>query len=225
MSDNPFDLNFKDLPAELPLFPLNGVLLLPRGRLPLNVFEPRYLNMVEHALGQRRLIGIVQPSVDGRAGLSAPDGTALYRTGCAGRITSFQETRDGQIQLTLRGVCRFDIVDELALLDGFRRANADFAPYKTDLSSDDATAIDRQRLLSDLHAYFEMENIEADWETIKQTPDERLVTTLAMVCPFEPQEKQALLESPDLAHRCKLIIGLIESALRRDDNGGTAAMN
>jgi Lon protease-like protein len=225
MNDNPFDFKFEDLPAELPLFPLNGVLLLPRGRLPLNVFEPRYLNMVEHALGHQRLIGIVQPMVDGQAGLSAPDGSALYRAGCAGRITSFQETTGGQIQLTLRGVCRFNIVDELPLMNGFRRTHPDFAAYKNDLAGDDGTTIDRQRLLSDLRAYFEMEGIEADWETIKQTPDERLVTTLAMVCPFEPNEKQGLLESADLAHRCKLIIGLIESALRRDDNGGAAAMN
>ena len=225
MSDNPFDTKFENLPAELPLFPLNGVLLLPRGRLPLNIFEPRYLNMVEHALGHQRLVGIAQPTVDGQPGLGAPDGTALYRIGCAGRITNFQETTGGQIQLTLRGICRFNIVDELPLMNSFRRARADFAPYKNDFSSEDGTVIDRQRLLSDLRAYFEMENIEADWDTIKQTPDDRLVTTLAMVCPFEPHEKQALLESADLIHRCKLIIGLIESALRRDDNGGSAAMN
>ena len=115
MTDNPFECSFEDLPAELPLFPLNGVLLLPRGRLPLNIFEPRYLNMIEHALGRQRLVGIVQPMVDGQAGLSAPDGTALYGAGCAGRITNFQETTGGQIQLTLRGVCRFGIVDELPL--------------------------------------------------------------------------------------------------------------
>lgn len=225
MSQGPFDLDFDSLPAELPLFPLNGVLLLPRGRLPLNVFEQRYLSMVEHALGHQRLIGIVQPTADGQPGLSAPDGTALYRVGCAGRITSFQETSGGQLQITVRGVCRFDIADELPLLNGFRRARADYAHYRNDLSDDSSASIDRQRLLSDLRAYFEMENIEADWDAIKQTPDDRLVTTLAMVCPFEPHEKQALLESEDLAHRCKLIIGLIEAALRRDDNGGSAAMN
>jgi hypothetical protein len=225
MSDNPLDLKFEDLSAELPLFPLNGVLLLPRGRLPLNVFEPRYLNMVEYALAHQRLIGIVQPMEDGQAGLSVPDGTALDQAGCAGRITSFQESNSGQLQLTLRGVCRFNIVDELPLLNGFRRTRSDYSPYKNDFSPDDSTTIDRPRLLSDLKAYFEMENIEADWETIEQTPDDRLVSTLAMVCPFEPNEKQALLESANLAHRCKLIIGLIEAALRRDDDGGTAAMN
>lgn len=225
MSDKPFETKYEDLPAELALFPLSGVLLLPRGRLPLNVFEPRYLNMVEYALANKRMIGIVQPMEDGEAGLSAPDGAALYRAGCTGRITSFQEGGGGQMQLNLRGVCRFNIVDEMPLLNGFRRTRPDFAPYKSDFLSDDGTTIDRQRLLSDLRAYFEMENIEADWETIQQTPDGRLVTTLAMVCPFEPNEKQALLESADLAHRSKLIIGLIEAALRRDDDGGTAVMN
>lgn len=225
MSDNAFETNFTDLPAELPLFPLNGVLLLPHGRLPLNIFEPRYLNMFEYALGHQRLVGIVQPSVDGEAGLSAPDGTALYRIGCAGRVTNFQETTGGQMQLTLRGVCRFNILQELPLMGGFRRARADFSSYRHDFSAEAETSIDRQRLLSGLKAYFEMESIEADWETIKQTPDDRLVTTLAMVCPFEPHEKQALLESADLAHRCKLIIGLIEAALRRDDDGGSTAMN
>lgn len=225
MNDHPFDSIFEDLPAELPLFPLSGVLLLPRGRLPLNIFEPRYLNMVEYALANKRLIGIVQPMEDGEAGLSPPDGAALYRAGCAGRITSFQEGGGGQLQLNLRGVCRFNIVGEMPLLNGFRTTRPDFTPYKNDFSSDDGTTIDRQRLLSDLKAYFEMENIEADWETIEQTPDDRLVTTLAMVCPFEPNEKQALLESPDLAHRCKLIIGLIEAALRHDDSGGATVMN
>lgn len=225
MSDHPFDCRFVDLPAELALFPLNGVLLLPRGQLPLNVFEPRYLNMVDYALAHQRLIGIIQPMVDGQPGLSAPDGTALYRTGCAGRITSFQETRGGQVQLTLRGLCRFDVVDELELLNGFRRARTDFSPYRTDYTPDSDGLIDRTRLLSDLRAYFEAENIKADWDTIEQTPDGRLVTTLAMVCPFEPHEKQALLECADLVQRSKLIIGLIEAALRRDGSGGAAAMN
>jgi Lon protease-like protein len=225
MSDNPFGLKFEELPADLPLFPLNGVLLLPRGRLPLNIFEPRYLKMVEYALAHQRLIGIILPIDDGQAGLSPPDGAALYGAGCVGRITSFQEGGGGQMQLTLRGVCRFNIVGEMPLMYGFRTTRPDFTPYKNDFSSDDGTTIDRQRLLSDLKAYFEMENIDADWDTIEQTPDDRLVTTLAMVCPFEPNEKQALLESSDLAHRCKLVIGLIEAALRSDDNGGTAAMN
>ena len=225
MSKNLITPAFEDLPRDLPLFPLIGVLLLPGAQLPLNIFEPRYINMLEYALGNQRFIGIVQPMVDGQTGSSTPDSTAVYEIGCAGRITSFKEAPDGQIQLMLRGICRFDIINELPLMKSFRRVIPDFNNYKNDFILENNTVIDRQRLLSDLRAYFEMENIEADWETIKQTPDERLVTTLAMVCPFEAHEKQALLESVDLSKRCKLIIGLIESALRRDSSGSSASVN
>ena len=218
----PFDPAFEELPAELPLFPLTGVLLLPGGTLPLNIFEPRYLRMVEHALGAGRLIGMVQPMAVGRSGLSVPDGTDLYRTGCAGRIVAFEETGDGRYVLRLRGVCRFAVGDELPLLHGFRRAHVDFAPYRADLSAAGEKLGDRTRLMGLLKAYFELENIDADWDTVTQTPDDRLVTTLAMVCPFEAADKQALLESADLERRAKLIIALIEDALRRDDDNGGA---
>jgi Lon protease-like protein len=225
MSKNPFTPTFEDLPRDLPLFPLIGVLLLPGAQLPLNIFEPRYINMLEYALGNQRFIGITQPKVEGQTGASTPDSAAVYEIGCAGRIISFKEASDGQIQVMLRGVCRFNIIDELPLIKSFRRAIPDFSNYKNDFISEKDAVIDRQRLLSDLRAYFEMENIEADWETIKQTPDEKLVTTLAMVCPFEPDEKQALLESTDLSNRCKLVIGLIESALRRDSNASSDTIN
>lgn len=209
------------LPTELPLFPLNGVLLLPRGTLPLNVFEPRYLAMVDAALGQGRTIGIVQPAADGTPGLSAPDGTNLYRTGCAGRITTFQETGDGRYLIELTGVCRFDIAEELELRDGYRRARPDFGPYAGDLAAPERLSIDRERLLLGLKGYFEQRSIAADWDALVETPDEKLVTTLAMVCPFDPAEKQVLLESTDVEARCKTLIGLIESSLR-DDNGNPA---
>ena len=225
MSKNPFTPSLEDLPGNLPLFPLIGVLLLPGAQLPLNIFEPRYINMLEYALANQRFIGIAQPKVDGQHGASADDSTAVYEIGCAGRITSFKEASDGQTQVVLHGICRFNIIDELPLMRSFRRVIPDFSNYKNDFITEKDTVIDRQRLLSDLRAYFEMENIEAEWKTIKQTPDERLVTTLAMVCPFEPHEKQALLESVDLSKRCKLIIGLIESALRRDSNGSSASVN
>jgi len=225
MNKNPFFPKFEDLPGDLPLFPLIGVLLLPGAQLPLNIFEPRYINMLEYALANQRLIGIAQPKVEGQSGTSTEDSTAIYEIGCVGRIISFKEATDGQIQITLRGICRFNIIDELPLMRSFRRIIPDFSNYKNDFILEKDMVIDRQRLLSDLRAYFEMENIEADWETIKQTPDERLVTTLAMVCPFEPHEKQALLESTDLSKRCKLIIGLIESALRRDSNRSSTSVN
>lgn len=220
MSETPQDIS---LPAELPLFPLNGVLLLPRGDLPLNVFEPRYVAMVDAALAGERTIGILQPAADGTSGLSAPDGTDLYRTGCAGRIRAFEETDDGRYMIQLRGLCRFDIAGELDMRDGYRRARADYTPYLGDLEAEPDIAIERDRLMNGLKAYFELRNIAADWNALAETTDERLITTLAMVCPFDPGEKQVLLESPDLAQRCKLLIGIFESALRDagDDTGST----
>lgn len=215
------------LPGELPLFPLNSILLLPRGTMPLNVFEPRYLAMVDAALARARMIGIIQPAADGTVGLSAPDGTNLYRTGCAGRITGFQETEDGRYLIELRGICRFDVAEELDLLDGYRRVRPDFAPYHRDLvpEADEDAAIERDRLLAGLKGYFEQQNIGADWDSLIKTADERLVTTLSMVCPFDPAEKQVLLEADNLAQRCKLLIGFVESALRADNDNGNTALN
>lgn len=213
------------LPDELPLFPLNGVLLLPRGTLPLNVFEPRYLAMVDAALAGARMIGIIQPAAEGTIGLSAPDGTNLYRTGCAGRIVGFQETEDGRYLLELRGICRFDAVEELELRDGYRRIRPDFSGYRDDLAPAAEVAIERERLLNGLKGYFEIQNISADWDALVKTSDERLVTTLSMVCPFDPAEKQVLLEADDIAQRCKLLIGFIESALRADNDNGNTSLN
>jgi len=225
MTRHPFDPEAEDLPTELALFPLTGALLLPRGRLPLNIFEPRYLAMTRHALAHGRMVGLVQPMAEGQAGLSAPDATPLYQTGCAGRIVSFQESDDGRYVLTLRGVCRFSIAAELTMQDGFRRARPDFSGFLDDLAEAPNGMIDRERLLASLRGYFDLQNIEADWDSIERTPDERLVTTIAMVCPFDAGEKQALLESRDLAGRSKMLIGLVESALRGDDNQTRATVN
>ena len=225
MNTSPSDSPLHALPGDLPLFPLNGTLLLPRGTLPLNVFEPRYLAMVDAALAGGRMIGIIQPAADGTVGLSAPDGTNLYRTGCAGRITGFQETEDGRYLIELRGICRFDVAEELELRDGYRRVRPDFAPYRLDLSPAEDLPIERDRLLNGLKGYFEQQNIGADWDSLVKTPDERLVTTLSMVCPFDPAEKQVLLEAEDLAQRCKLLIGFVESALRADNDNGNTALN
>jgi hypothetical protein len=224
MTPHPFDLRPGELPDTLALFPLTGALLLPRGRLPLNIFEPRYLAMTRYALAHDRMIGLVQPMAEGQTGLSAPDATPLYPTGCAGRLIAFQETEDGRFLITLRGVCRFEIADEIAMLDGFRRARVAYGPFIDDLIEAPDGKIDRDRLLAGLHGYFELQNIEANWESIRRTPDERLVTTISMVCPFDPAEKQALLESVDLANRAKVLIGLIEAALRDDDDGERAPL-
>lgn len=208
-----------DLPQTLPVFPLTGVLLLPRGKLPLNIFEPRYLAMIEDALASRdRLIGMIQPREAGSEGMTrgAPP-PPLYQTGCAGRITSFSETDDGRYLITLGGICRFDIGEELTTLRGYRRVVPNYARWEDDLAPDAAGAtvgaFDRDRLVRGLRAYFTARNIAVDWNAITETPDERLVTTLAMLCPFAPQEKQALLEYPTTAERAKGMTTLIEMAV------------
>jgi uncharacterized protein len=205
------------LPSILPIFPLPGVLLLPRGRLPLNIFEPRYLAMTRDALAGERLIGMVQPTDPRVVGDNPP----VYPTGCAGRITSFSETDDGRFFITLTGVSRFRIREELSLLQGYRRVAPEWREFARDLDRDDEPGFDRDRLLRGLRTYFQHHKIEADWDTITTVPGERLVTSIAMLCPFEPNEKQALLEAPDLDERARLLTAIVEmAALNRPSDGG-----
>ena len=207
------------LPTILPIFPLTGVLLLPRGRLPLNIFEPRYLAMTRDALAGDRLIGMVQPSDPGASGDNPP----LYPTGCAGRITSFAETEDERFLITLTGTCRFRIRDELPLLEGYRRVVPEWSGFARDLDSEDEPAFDRERLMRGLKGYFQQRQISADWGAINSVPGERLVTSVAMVCPFEPSEKQALLEASDLNERARLLTAIVEMALMNRSGDGTGA--
>ena len=207
------------LPSILPIFPLTGVLLLPRGRLPLNIFEPRYLAMTRDALAGERLIGMVQPSDPQAAGDNPP----VYPTGCAGRITSFSETDDGRFLITLTGVSRFRIREELPLLEGYRRVVPDWRDFARDLAGDDEPSFDRERLLRGLRAYFQHHRIEADWDAITSVPGERLVTSIAMICPFEPSEKQALLEAPDLGERAQLLTAIVEMAALNPPHDGPGA--
>ncbi|MFB3134946.1 MAG: LON peptidase substrate-binding domain-containing protein [Rhodospirillales bacterium] len=200
-----------DLPETIPVFPLPGALLLPHGHLPLNIFEPRYLNLTADALGQGRMMGMVQP-VDAEPD-PVSDTAELYRTGCLGRITSFAETDDGRFLITLTGVSRFRIAGELESVRGYRRVSARYDAFAHDLQEDaDATA-DRQRLLDAVRAYFQLEGIDTDWAAIKEAPDGALVTSLAMTCPFEPREKQALLECPGLIERGEFLTTLMEMAV------------
>lgn len=207
------------LPAILPIFPLTGVLLLPRGRLPLNIFEPRYLAMTRDALAGDRLIGMVQPSDPGASGDNPP----VYPTGCAGRITSFAETEDERFLVTLTGTCRFRIRDELPLLEGYRRIVPEWSGFARDLDSEDEPAFDRERLMRGLKGYFQQHQISADWGAINSVPGERLVTSVAMVCPFEPSEKQALLEASDLNERARLLTAMVEMALMHRSGDGAGA--
>ena len=213
---NPFEPGFEQLPETLPIFPLSGVLLLPGGKLPLNVFEPRYLAMVFDALAGSRLIGMVQPVQPGGFagdGLPADDGAPrVHQVGCAGRVVSFNETEDGRLLLALSGVCRFQIGRELDMAQGgYRRVSANFSAYRADLDhADEIVTLERERLMAGLAAFFRGKNLSTDWDAVKKADDLNLVNSLSMVLPFGPAEKQALLEAPDTSARAKLLIAFLE---------------
>ena len=233
MTRGPFDPGFERLPRVIPVFPLTGVLLLPGGRLPLNIFEPRYLAMIRAALGEEyRMIGMIQPREpdpeDNRGtGLAMRRGVnpLLYGVGCAGRITAFGETEDGRYLLTLSGVCRFQIAEELPQKDGYRRVLADYHRFRRDLDEENDATVDRRRLMAALKIYFDHRQIEADWKAIDGAPDDRLVTSLAMSCPFAPSERQALLEAPTLTERADAMITLLEMAVVEDGGPTSGARN
>ena len=215
---NPFDPSFEQLPETLPLFPLSGVLLLPGGKLPLNIFEPRYLAMIFDSLAGHRMIGMVQPMQPGGFagdGLPGEDGRPkIHQVGCAGRVVSFNETEDGRLLLALSGVSRFQIARELdPAQGGYRRASVLFSPYRADLDyADEMVALDRERLMAGLAAFFKGKNLSTDWDAVKKADDLNLVNSLSMVLPFGPVEKQALLEAADTSARAKLLIGFLEMA-------------
>ena len=196
------------LPATLPVFPLTGAVLLPRGQLPLNVFEPRYLAMVDAALSGARFIGMIQP-VEHEDKVLAP---ALSRVGCAGRLTGFRETEDGRYLITLTGICRFRVAEELAVGTPFRQLRPDYAPYLGDLVADSADHFPRDRLMDALKAYLAQRDLKADWGAVTNAPPETLVNALAMLCPFEPAEKQALIEARSWRERVDTLVVLLEMA-------------
>lgn len=204
----PFDTPFAGLPDRLPVFPLSGALLLPRCRLPLNIFEPRYLQMTEDALGADRLIGMVQP-VDVSFEVRAPP---LLETGCAGRITSFSETDDGRILIILTGVSRFRVAEELEVEAPYRQVVPDWRPFRQDLVEPADGVIDRDRLYASLRVYFEARDLDTNWEVLQGATDENLVNSLAMSCPFDATEKQALLEAEGLSERGELMLSLLDMA-------------
>lgn len=218
MTGSVFSPTFEALPASIPVFPLMGVLLLPGGRLPLNIFEPRYVSMIDDALGDARMIGMIQPTEHENT-TSAPN---LNRTGCAGRLTSFSETPDGRYLITLSGLCRFDIESEVPTTRGYRRAVVDWNAYQGDFAADEDFEFDRDRLFSVLRTYFTQKGVEVDWEALEQTSACQLTTTLSMVCPFTAAEKQALLEAKTIENRCETVITLLEMAVHAASEGGDA---
>ena len=210
---NSFTPNIEDLPTAIPLFPLSGAVVLPHGQLPLNIFEPRYLSMVFDALAGPRLVGMVQPlhSEEG----DCPD---LHRTGCAGRIVSFSETRDGRVLLVLSGVSRFDIEDEFELYRGYRRARVSWSRFSHDLD-DEEIDIDRVRLLASAKSYLESRQLAIEWDSFDGLELPELVDTLASSLPFSSREKQGLVETLIIQDRCELLSALCEFAVERAIQG------
>ena len=210
-----------ELPSTVPVFPLPGALLLPGGQMPLNIFEPRYLQMVDDAMRGDRIIAMCQPRFDVYD--SGNNDAPLCDVGCLGRITSLGETGDGRYVLTLQGICRFRVVQELAVTTPYRQIS--FKPFVADLEDDkeDEEEVDREALLTAFRAYLDANGMEADWESVSRASNETLVNALSMMSPYGPAEKQALLEAPDLKTRAETLIAITEINLARDDdeNGGT----
>ena len=203
-----FHPRLQDLPSEFAVFPLTGALLLPGGKLPLNIFEERYLAMTLDSLAAGRMFAMIQPDPNLPR---VENGPALYRVGCLGRLTSFSETDDGRLLITLSGLIRFTIDSELDMRRGYRRVRGDYSRYAADLDETAAAgALERDKLLAALRAYFVRRGVDANWDAIRGMPDDVLVVTLAMACPFEPVEKQALLEAPTPSERAATLLALLQ---------------
>jgi Lon protease-like protein len=212
----PRHLSLTALPETLPLFPLAGVLLLPRGGLPLNVFEPRYLALVDDALAAERLIGMIQP-------LDKDDvlRPRLARIGCAGRITAYRETDDNRYLITLTGICRFELKSDEDCASGYRKGACDFSAFAEDLVTHDEQDFPRERLVDALKDYLIQNDLKVDWKSIMTAPAEALVNALAMMCPFGGAEKQALLEAPSFEDRVSTLVALLEMSAQ----GGPVTLN
>ena len=204
---NDFTPKLEALPRVLPIFPLAGATLLPRAQLPLNIFEPRYVNMTLDALRAERMIGMVQPAPS----QGAEEHT--YRIGCAGRITTFNETDDGRLLIVLTGVCRFVLLEELSTVRGYRRVVVDWHRFARDLSSDNESAVDPAKLIADLGPFLERNEVKADWDSLKRMSGELVLNHLCMNLPLAGEDKQALVESTDQQERARLLVALCEMAL------------
>jgi Lon protease-like protein len=214
---DPLHPRLEDLPETFAVFPLTGALLIPGGKLPLNIFERRYVAMTEDALAAGRMFGMIQPDPQ-RPG--TPDRPGLYRVGCLGRLSSFSETEDGRYLITLTGLIRFTVISEVEGRRGYRRVQAEFERFAADLEPrpDDLPGFDRTQLLAALRAYFARRGFEANWDAIGAMSDDALVITLCMVCPFEPASKQALLEAQTPVARAEALLTVLQIAAHESDD-------
>jgi len=209
MKQNPYAPSFDDLPNVLPIFPLTGVLLLPHGELPLNLFEPRYLEMFDAALASNRLIGMIQRDERGK----------IYQAGCVGKIINFTQTSDGRYEIILSGICRFHVEQELKTTTSYRQIAPNWKNFNTDLDPASKLDINREKLLKLLDIYFQSEQIGCDWKKIQEASDARLINCLSMICPFNAQEKQALLEAKCHKTRADLLMTLLEIVSHGEERG------
>ncbi len=208
-----------DVPSVIPVFPLPAALLLPRADMPLNIFEPRYLAMIDAAVAGDRVIGMIQPDENAAPCACGP---SLRAVGCAGRIVSFAETGDGRYMITLTGIARFRILEEMPLTVPFRRCRVTVDPFAADFLGHDET-VDRNAVLRAFRAYLTAHSLDADWESVGRASNETLINALAMMAPFGPAEKQALLEAPDLKARAETLIAITEMALAGGSDGGNTS--
>jgi len=201
------------------VFPLQGCILLPRCNLPLNIFEPRYLEMIDDALSGDRIVGIVQPIANEEESPSAK-GHPLRHIGCAGRVSAFSETDDGRILITLTGICRFDMTGELRSAKPYRVCEVNYGSFANDLvRGHGQNAVDWQKFMSVLKTYLDARKLSADWESIQRSPTELLISTLAMISPYGPEEKQALIEAADLKTRSEVLMALAEMEIAAPNAG------
>ncbi|MCQ0989795.1 LON peptidase substrate-binding domain-containing protein [Jiella marina] len=220
------NINYTDeahLPTTIPVFPLGGALLLPGGQLPLNIFEPRYLKMIDHAMASERVIGMIQPRLDGA--MKREGEPLLCEVGCMGRIVSFAESGDGRYIISLHGIARFRVLEELTVRTPFRSCRV--AAFLGDLDpGEGAGDVDRDGLLRAFRQYLEANDMEADWDSIAQASNETLVNALSMMSPYGAAEKQALLEAPDLKTRAETLVAITEISLAREggDDGSTPTL-
>ncbi len=213
-----------DLPPRIPIFPLRGAILLPRATLPLNIFEPRYLEMIDHAMSGARIIGILQPVVSGDDDQESPadKSAALRSVGCAGRVTSYQELDDGHLIITLTGITRFQCVGEAESELPYRIMSVSYDKFASDLTEGlGEEMVDRQNLLRVLRTYLDANRLKTDWSTIQRASNEFLINALSVMCPYGPEEKQALLEAKDLRSRAEVLVALAEIDLASNGSSGT----
>ncbi len=216
MQKNPYAPDLKDLPQTLPIFPLADVLLLPRGNLPLNIFEPRYVAMIDDALSSNRLIGMIQPKDE----KDKSDDRPIFDVGCAGKITEFIETPDGRYEITLSGVSRFRVAGALKSMTPYRQITPLWEEYQSDLKSKTCLNLNREKLKGFLRAYFIKQGMDCDWQAIDDADDGKLITCLSMVCPFTACEKQALLEAKCCDARAEMFMSMLEMAARNNCTAG-----